>query len=382
MPESELSGKRVLLRADFNVPIKDGKVSDDTRIRETPPTIEKILNAGGSLVICSHLGRPKGTPNLKYSLRPASERLSELLGKPVRFFSNPLDNKEMKPGDILLLQNTRFFAEEEENNTLFAGALARGCDLYINDAFGTAHRAHASTAGVAGLLPHAAGLLIEREVHVLSDILKNPEHPLTLVVGGAKMKTKIGVIETFLEIADTILVGGGIANTFLSAKGEKIGDSLFEATEIETAQGILQKAKEHRCELILPTDIVASKEVTEEATGKTMITNDIAEDEKILDIGPKTAELFAKKISESKMVVWNGPVGLFEMPNFAQGTKVIAEASAQMNGKAILGGGDTIEAIAHFGFTKEDFFHLSTGGGAMLEFLEGKTLPGIETLEE
>jgi phosphoglycerate kinase len=371
-----------LLRADFNVPIKDGKVSDDTRIRETLPTIEKILNAGGSLVICSHLGRPKGTPNLKYSLRPASERLSELLGKPVRFFSNPLDNKEMKPGDILLLQNTRFFAEEEENNTLFAGALARGCDLYINDAFGTAHRAHASTAGVAGLLPHAAGLLIEREVHVLSDILKNPEHPLTLVVGGAKMKTKIGVIETFLEIADTILVGGGIANTFLSAKGEKIGDSLFEATEIETAQGILQKAKEHRCELILPTDIVASKEVTEEATGKTMITNDIAEDEKILDIGPKTAELFAKKISESKMVVWNGPVGLFEMPNFAQGTKVIAEASAQMNGKAILGGGDTIEAIAHFGFTKEDFFHLSTGGGAMLEFLEGKTLPGIETLEE
>lgn len=311
-----------------------------------------------------------------------AEKLSELIKRPVEFFTNPLDNKQMKPGDVLLLQNTRFFEEEEENTTLFAGALARGCDLYVNDAFGTAHRAHASTAGVAGLLLHAAGLLIEREVEVFSHILKNPEKPLALVVGGAKMKTKIGVIETFLDIADTILVGGGIANTFLSAKGESIGDSLFEATEIETAKGILQKAEECNCELVLPEDVVVSKEIIEQATGRTTTTQDIAEEEKIVDIGPKTAELFAEKISASKMMVWNGPVGLFEMPHFAEGSKAIADAAAKMSGKAILGGGDTLEAIAHFGYSKEDFFHLSTGGGAMLEFLEGKILPGIEALEE
>ncbi len=381
MSDSELAGKRVLLRADFNVPMKNGMVSDETRIRKTIPTIEKILNAGGSLAICSHLGRPGGQPNIKYSLRPAAEKLSELLGKPVRFFTNPLDNKNLTPGDIIVLQNTRFFPEETENSTLFAGALARGCDIFINDAFGTAHRSHASTVGAAGLLPHAAGLLLEREIKVLSQVMKDPERPLSLMVGGAKMKTKIGVLKTFVDIADAILVGGGIANTFLAAQGKNIGDSLFEATEIETARSILEKAEKNLCSVFLPEDAVTSKEVSENATAKNVGIGEIESDDKILDIGEKTAKKYAEKITSSGMLVWNGPVGLFEMKPFENGTKILADATANMTGKSILGGGDTLEAISKFGYAEDSFFHLSTGGGAMLEFLEGKELPGIKALE-
>jgi phosphoglycerate kinase len=378
--EDELSGKRVLLRADFNIPIDDGKIVDDTRIQKTLPTIQRILNSGASVAICSHLGRPGGKPNIKYSLRPVAERLSELLGKSVLFFPNPLENKNMKPGDVVLLQNTRFFPEEGDNSILFAAALARGCDLFVNDAFGTAHREHASNVGVSGLLPNAGGLLLEKEITVLSDVMRTPERPLTLILGGAKMKTKIGVLKTFVEKADALLVGGGIANTFLAAQGKNIGDSLFEATEIETAKAILEEAEKHSCHLLLPEDAVVSKEISETASTRVIPIYDISSDERILDIGKKTRAQYVENISRSKMIVWNGPVGLFETHPFSAGTRVISEACAEAKGKTILGGGDTLEAIDRFGYSEENFFHLSTGGGAMLKFLEGKELPGIHVL--
>lgn len=379
MSPEELAGKRILLRADFNVPIKDGKVSDDSRIQKTLPTIQKILENGASLAICSHLGRPGGKPNVKYSLKPVADHLQSLLGKKVNFFSNPLENKYLEPGDIILLQNTRFFEEETQNNTLFAGALARGCDFFVNDAFGTTHRAHASTVGVAGLLPHAAGLLVEQEIRVLEGVLKNPEKPLTVITGGAKMKTKIGVLEHFATVADNILLGGGIANTFLAAQGFEIGDSLFEATEIEHAKKIMDIAQKNRCEICLPSDVVVSQEVSETAETRICSLSEITPEEKILDMGTETLEKYKERIVASNLCVWNGPLGLFELSPFATGTREIAKVVHAAK-KAVLGGGDTLDAVAKFGFSEEDFFHCSTGGGAMLCYLEGDEMPAIEAL--
>jgi phosphoglycerate kinase len=380
IPAGELTGKTILMRADFNVPLKDGLVSDDTRIRETIPTIEKLLEHNAGIVLCSHLGRPDAEPNPKYSLKAVAEHLEKLLGKTIRFLPNTLDQKNVQPGEIVLLENTRYFAGEEANDSQFAAELARECDFFINDAFGTAHRAHASTEGVAKILPHAAGLLLEREISVLTEVLENPERPLVIIVGGAKMKTKIGVLDRFVEIADTIIVGGGIANTFLAQKGLEVGGSLMEEKEFERARAISEKAAKNLCTLMLPEDVTVAETHENPTNVKTVAVGEIEKTDKIFDIGPKSAEKYANKISKAAMLVWNGPVGIFEIPEFSAGTKALAVTAAEMNGKSILGGGDTLDAVAKNGFNKSNFFHLSTGGGAMLEFLEGKTLPGVAAL--
>lgn len=371
----------MLLRADFNVPLQEGRVSDDTRIRKTLPTIQYLLDRGASIAICSHLGRPEGKPNMKYSLLPVAEHLEKLLVRPVRFLPNPIDNKNLEAGEVIVLQNTRFFEEEKEDKTIFAGALARGCDLFVNDAFGAIHRSHASTLGVAGLLPAYAGLLVEREVEVLSEVMKNPERPLALVLGGAKMKTKIGVLEYFAEKADVIMLGGGIANTFLAAKGADIGDSLFEPLEVEHAKRILEKAEQHGKIILLPEDAVVAHHVDPNAETAEKDISTLEVTDKILDIGPKTREQYVAAITSAKTFLWNGPVGIFEMQPFAEGTRAVAEAATTVK-KSILGGGDTLEALSHFGHGEEEYFHASTGGGAMLQFLEGATLPALDALQD
>lgn len=379
LPTREISGKNVLLRADFNVPLKDGEISDDTRIRETLPTITKIIEMGASLTICSHLGRPKGEEE-KYSLEPVAKKLAELLQKEIIFVPDVLEKIELKSGGIALLQNTRYYEEEEENDKEFSKKLAEGYDFFINDAFGTAHRAHASNVGVTAFLPSAAGLLLEREIEVLRNVVKNPEKPLVIMVGGAKMKTKIGVLEHFAEKAQTVLIGGGIANTFLAAQGGNVGNSLYEKEEIPTAKQIIKKTEKSGCKIVFMIDCVVAKEVREKAETRNIPVSDVADDDKILDIGIQTAHIFAEKIENAAMFLWNGPAGLFEMKPFQNGTKKITDAAAKMNGKAILGGGDTLDAVAKFGYSKKDFYHLSTGGGAMLTFLEGGKMPGIEAL--
>ena len=287
----------------------------------------------------------------------------------------------MDDGEVLLLENTRFFEEEEKNNIFFAASLARGCDFFVNDAFGTAHRAHASNAGIASVLPGMAGLLLEKEVSLLGEILKNPSRPLAFLVGGAKMKDKIGVLNHFAETANVILLGGGIANTFLAAAGKNVGDSLFEPSEIKTAQEILAKATENGCEIVLPSDAVVANEVSPTAPSQIKSVDAIVGSDKILDLGPDSIKEYSARIASAQMLVWNGPVGLFEFPPFSEGTRALAGAVQKCPGKTIVGGGDTLDALARFGFPESDFDHLSTGGGAMLEFLEGKILPGIEILE-
>ncbi len=381
LPKAELNGKRVLLRADFNVPIKDGVVQDDTRIRETIPTIKYIVEAGGSVCLCSHLGRPDGKANQKYSLKPVAEHLANLTKSKVDFVNNFFDDKWKQGGRIVLLENTRFVQEEEDNDTLFAEALAKDCDLFVNDAFGAAHRGHASTEAVAGILPHVAGFLLEKEVTSLSKVIENPEHPVVLIVGGAKMKTKIGVLEKFTEIADTILVAGGIANTMLAAKGFQIGQSLSEENQLQTARDITDVAQKKYCNLIVPEDVVVATETDDKDSIRTTSISSIKPEEKIFDIGPKTVKKFADKIASAKTVIWNGPLGLFEIPPFDESTKAILAAVKDCSGTTILGGGDTLDAISRFGFSAKDFTHVSTGGGAMLELLEGKTLPAVAALD-
>ncbi len=381
MPVTSLAGKRVLLRADFNVPIKNGEVQDDTRIRKTIPTIKHIVEAGGSVCLCSHLGRPDGKPNQKYTLTPVAERLAKLTNAKVDFVTNFFDDKWKGGSRIVLLENTRFVSEEEENDTLFAEALAKDCDLFVNDAFGAAHRGHASTEAVAGILPHAAGFLLEKEVVTLKKIMDQPEHPVVLIVGGAKMKTKIGVLEKFTEIADTILVAGGIANTMLAAKGFEIGGSLAEEDKQQTARDIVNTAQKKYCNLIIPEDVVVSTELENKDGVRSTSISDIRKEEKVFDIGPKTIKKYADKITSAKTVIWNGPVGLFEETPFDEGTKAILQAVKDCEGSTILGGGDTLDAISRFGFSVKDFTHVSTGGGAMLELLEGKELPAVVALD-
>ncbi len=385
--ELDLAGKRVLMRVDFNVPMEDGKISDDTRIRAALPTIEYTLEKGAKVVLMSHLGRPKGEPNQKFSLEPVARRLEELLNKKVIFCKETIGENAEKVseslpiGGIMLLENTRFFAGEKKNDPQFAKALAKLGDIHVNDAFGTAHRAHASNVGVASFLPSVAGFLMEKEIKMLSKVTFSPEKPYVVILGGAKVSDKIGVIENLLSKADKLLIGGAMMFTFLKAQGYEIGSSKFEEDKVELAREILEKAKKAGVELVLPTDAVCAQELKAGAEKKTYdLTEGIPQGWMGLDIGPKSIELFKEKLFGAKTVVWNGPMGVFEIDDFATGTKKIAETLAEMkDATTVIGGGDSAAAVKKFGLENE-VSHVSTGGGASLEFLEGKELPGIASI--
>lgn len=380
--DADLNGKRVFVRCDFNVPLDGTRITDDRRIVEALPTLRHVLEQGGSLVVASHLGRPKGGPDPKYSLAPVAARLTELLGKPVTLLSDcvgPIVEgacATLKPGEIVLLENVRFHSEEEANDPAFAAALAGLADVYVNDAFGTAHRAHASTEGVAHHLPAYAGFLMEKEIEYLGKAVANPQHPFVAVLGGSKVKDKIAVIEQLIGKVDTLILGGGMAFTFLHAQGHPIGKSLLDATNLEFAKDMLAK---HGDKILLPTDVVVATELSPEATTAVASVAAIGEDQIGADIGPVTTAEFARAIRSAQTVVWNGPMGVFEMTPFAAGTVGVAQALAECGGTTIVGGGDSAAAIEQFGFA-DRVSHVSTGGGASLEFLEGKTLPGIAAL--
>ncbi len=387
----KLKGKRALLRVDFNVPQEDGKILDDSRIKATLPTLRFLMDRGCSVVILSHLGRPKGTVMEKYRLTEVGKRLEELLQKKIQKLDVCIGEeareakKSLKNGEILLLENTRFHIEETENILSFAEELTEECDFFVQDAFGCVHRAHASTEGVAHFLPAMMGFLVEKEVDTLKNVFEEKKSPLTLVIGGAKIDTKIGVIHNFLKIADSILIGGGLANTFFNAKGYDVQESLVEKDKAELARKILQEAGEEKCRIVLPRDIIASKEITNEASTRVVHRKNgelLEAGEKILDIGPETIALFKDIIAQSETIVWNGPLGLFEYEPFSNGTKTIANAIASASATSIVGGGDSIDAIHRFAIPEHQFSHISTGGGAMLEFLEGKILPGVSVLRK
>jgi phosphoglycerate kinase len=388
----DLHGKRVLVRVDFNVPLdKDGSVRDDVRIREALPTIKKILNDGGRAILMSHLGRPKGRPAPEFSLKPVALHLSKMLGKPVGFaddcIGSPAESKvaAMQNGDCLLLENLRFHAEEEKNDPSFAQALAMLGDVYVNDAFGSAHRAHASTEAVTKYFKqNAAGYLMQKELDYLGKALENPARPFVAILGGAKISGKIDVIQNLMKKVDTILIGGGMAFAFLKAQGMEIGDSLFEPETLGTAKDVLTQARGSKVEFLLPLDAVAADKVEASAKIRLIKVDQLAAGWRGLDIGPETAKLFRQKILAAKTVVWNGPMGVFEMEPFAGGTKVVASALAEATSRGavtIVGGGDSAAAIAQFGLANK-VSHVSTGGGASLEFLEGKVLPGVAALTD
>jgi phosphoglycerate kinase len=384
--DADLSNKRVIARVDFNVPVKDGTVSDDTRIRGAMPTIEYVLEQPGTkLILMSHLGRPKGKWDEGLSLKPVAERLSELLGKPVKMAPNcvgPDVEKmvaEMAPGEVLLLENLRFHPEETDNDAGFAGNLARLADIYVNDAFGTAHRAHASTEGITRHLPAFAGFLIEKEVAFFEPVVKSPQQPFVAIIGGAKVSTKISVLETLLPNCSTLVIGGGMAYTFLKVQGHEIGKSLVEEDYLDTAKDLIAKAEKAGVEIVLPVDHVVAAEFSESAEPEAVDGVDVPADKLGMDIGPKTIEKIASVISGAKTVLWNGPMGVFEFDAFAKGTLEIARKVAEADAATIVGGGDSVAAVNKFGLA-EKIDHVSTGGGASLEFLEGKTLPGIAAL--
>lgn len=384
LQNADLQGKRVLLRTDFNVPIQDGVVQDKTRLEESLPTLRYLLEKNCKVVIASHLGRPKGQVNPEFKLDLVAEELSKLLAKPVKKLNDCIGPEvetavnAMQGGELVMLENLRFHPEEEANDPAFAQSLAKLADVYVSDAFGTVHRAHASTEGVAHVLPAYAGLLLEKEVTVLSRLMEAPERPVCLLVGGAKIDTKIGILEKFLDAADTFIIGGALANTFLKAQGFEVGTSLYEADKLDVAKKFLEEAKNKT--VLLPVDVVVAEEISETASTQTVEVNQVGPTAKILDLGPKTVELFKAALQNSKTIIWNGPMGLYEMSPFAAGTKGIAEGVAQSGASSVIGGGDTIDAIHHFGYNGKEFSHISTGGGAMLEFLEGKELPGVKIL--
>ena len=382
----DVTGKKVLVRCDFNVPLdkETGKITDNRRIRAAIPTIEYLIDHNAKVILCSHLGRPKGEFNLKYSLKPVAEELSKLLGKEVKLAKDVIGEdaekltSEIKEGEVVLLENVRFH-KEEENDPEFAKKLASFAEIYVNDAFGTAHRAHASTAGVAGYLPAVSGFLIEKELEFLGNALDNPERPFVAILGGAKVSDKIGVIENLLDKVDTLIIGGGMAYTFYKAQGHSIGTSICEEDKIDLANDILNKAKEKNVEILLPIDNHVSAEYSNEAEDKYIDSVEIPEGFMGLDIGPKTIELFKNAIKNAKTVVWNGPLGVTEFSKFEEGTKAIAEALAETEAVTVIGGGDSAAAVEKFGLA-DKMTHISTGGGASLEFLEGKVLPGIACL--
>ena len=385
--EADLKGKRVLIRVDFNVPLKNGVVTDNTRIKAALPTVQYILEQGASLVVMSHFGRPKGQKNPDFSMAPIAKEFEKLLGRPVKLAPDVIgpeveaEVKALKPGEVLLLENVRFYKEEEANDPEFAKTLASYGDIYCNDAFGTAHRAHASTEGVSHYLPSYAGFLIEKEVKFMAPLLENPEKPFVAIIGGSKVSSKITVLESLVKTCDTIVIGGGMAYTFLSVLGNKIGKSLFEPDYVDTAKAFLEKAKEKGVNVILPVDNVCAKEFSENAEPILVDSDNISDDLMGMDIGPKTVALITDALKDAKSVVWNGPMGVFEFDAFAKGTEAVAKALAASNATTVVGGGDSVAAINKFGLASK-ISHVSTGGGASLEFLEGKTLPGIKALEK
>ncbi len=384
----EVSGKVVFVRVDFNVPLEDGKITDDTRIRATIPTIEYLTERGAKVLLASHLGRPKGEVVESMRLTPAAERLSELLGKPVAKADESIGETvkakiaELKDGDVLVLENVRFHKGEEKNDPELAKEFASLADLFVNDAFGAAHRAHASTEGIAHHLPAVSGLLMEKELDVLGKALSNPERPFTAIVGGSKVKDKIDVIDNLLNIADNVLIGGGLAYTFFKAQGYEIGQSLLDESKLDVVLGFIEKAKKLGKNFMLPVDIVISDDFSASANTKIInVEEGIPSDWEGIDIGPKTRELYADVIAKSKLVVWNGPMGVFEIEPFSHGTRAVGEACAATEGYTIIGGGDSAAATEKFGLA-EKMNHISTGGGASLEFMEGKALPGVVALND
>ncbi|NTW72409.1 MAG: phosphoglycerate kinase [Eubacteriaceae bacterium] len=385
----DLKGKKVLMRADFNVPLDENlNITDNTRITATLPTIEYILKEGGKLILMSHLGRPKGAPEVKFSLAPVAKELSALLGKEVKFTDDDevAGDKtaaivaEMAEGDVVLLQNTRFRKEEKDNDPEFSKKLASLADVFVNDAFGAVHRAHASTAGVAAYLPAICGLLIEKELRFLGGALENPDRPFVAILGGAKVSDKIGVISNLIDKVDTLIIGGGMAYTFLKALGHEIGNSLLEEDKIELAKELMAKAKAKNVNFLLPVDIVVAEKFAPDAKHMTVKIDGIPADYMGLDIGEATRTLFADAVKSAKLVIWNGPMGVFEFDAFAKGTFAVAEAMAASDAITIIGGGDSAAAVKKLGFA-DKMTHISTGGGASLTFLEGKVLPGIDVLE-
>ena len=386
----DVKGKKVLVRVDYNVPMdSDGVITDDIRIRSSLPTVEYLLENGAAVILMSHLGRPKGEPNKEFSMLPVANKLSELLKREVVFADddNVVSNevREMaaglKSGDVMLLQNTRFRKEEEKNEESFAKELASLAELYINDAFGTSHRAHASNVGVSNHLPSALGFLVEKEVSIMGKALDDPERPFVAILGGAKVSDKIGVIENLLTKVNAIIIGGGMAFTFLRAKGYEVGKSLLEEDKVNLAKELIHKAKESGVALVLPVDVVVADEFKNDTNFKTVPADKIPSDMMGLDIGQETVELFESVIKEAKTVVWNGPMGVFEMDNFNKGTYAIARAMVESGAITIVGGGDSASAVEKAGLA-DRITHVSTGGGASLELLEGKLLPGINAISE
>lgn len=383
----DVKGKRVFCRVDFNVPMQNNEVTDDTRIRATLPTIKYLLEHGAKLILATHLGRPKGEVVEELRLDPVAKRLAELLNTEVVktdvVYGAEVDEAvaNLQEGEVVLLENMRFERGEQENDPALVSALADIADIYVNDAFGTAHRAHASTAGVAEKLPAAAGFLLEKEIEVLTKSLKDPEHPFTAIIGGSKVKDKINVIEKLLDIVDNLIIGGGLACTFLKAQGYEIGNSLLEEDKIELAKKFIEKAESKDVNFYIQEDAIIADAFSDDANSKTVAVSEIPKGWMVLDIGPKTAEKYRDVILNSKFVVWNGPMGVFEMKAFESGTKSVAEALADTDGYTIIGGGDSAAAIEQFRLTNK-MDHVSTGGGASLEFMEGKVLPSISALDD
>ena len=387
-----VKGKKVLVRCDFNVPLQDGKITDENRLVAALPTIKKLIADGGKVILCSHLGKPKGEPKPELSLAPVAKRLTELLGQEVKFAADANvvgDNAKaavaaMNDGDVILLENTRYRAEETKNGEEFSKELASLCDVFVNDAFGTAHRAHCSNVGVTEFVKGdcVVGYLMQKEIDFLGNAVNNPERPFVAILGGAKVSSKISVIENLLDKVDTIIIGGGMAYTFMAAHGEEVGKSLLEEDYKDYALKMEKKAEEKGVKLLIPIDTTVADDFSNDANFKVVGRGEIPADMEGLDIGPKTAELFANAVKGAKTVVWNGPMGCFEMPNFAKGTIAVAEAMAELEGATtIIGGGDSAAACNQLGFG-DKMTHISTGGGASLEFLEGKDLPGVVAADD
>lgn len=385
----DVTGKKVLVRCDFNVPMKDGAITDDFRIVSALPTIKYLVENKAAVILMSHMGKPKGEPKPELSLAPVAKRLSELLGMDVKFESDPQvvsDSvrkaaEELQPGEIMLLENTRYRKEETKSEEPFTGELASLGELFVNDAFGTAHRDHSSTAGIARYLPTVSGFLIEKEVKFLGDALESPERPFVAIMGGAKVGDKIPAIENLMKKVDTIIIGGGMSYTFFKAMGYQIGKSILDEDSIEIAGRLMKSAEEAGVKMLLPVDTVCAEKFSNDSKSAVVTSDSIPADMMGMDIGPETVKLYSHEIASAKTVVWNGPMGVFEMSNFSKGTKAVAEAMAQCEGVTVIGGGDSAAAVEEFGL-KDKMTHVSTGGGASMEFLEGKTLPGIACIEE
>ncbi len=380
-----VKGKKVLVRCDFNVPLQEGRITDENRLVAALPTIQKLVKDGGRIILCSHLGKPKGEPKPELSLAPVAKRLGELLGQEVKFAADPevvgpnakAAVEAMQDGDVILLENTRYRAEETKNGEAFSKELASLCDVFVNDAFGTAHRAHCSNVGVTEYVDTAVvGYLMQKEIDFLGNAVNNPQRPFVAILGGSKVSSKISVINNLLDKVDTLIIGGGMAYTFMKAQGEEVGKSLLEPDYIDYANDMLKKAEEKGVKLLIPVDTVIADDFSNDANFKTVGRGEIPADWQGLDIGEKTRELYAEAIQDAKTVVWNGPMGAFEMPNFAKGTEAIAKALADIDATTIIGGGDSAAAVNQLGYG-DKMTHISTGGGASLEFLEGKELPGV-----